>query len=95
MGRYVINLSSRADDMTQEIILPVTFPGYSQRRQCNELRPHGEIRVTATLSRPNGALSIEVHVRDEGNCMVHKVRYAFPPSQLIHNAPARELPRTK
>ena len=89
MGRYVINLSSRADDMTQEIILPVTFPGYSLRGV-----PHGEIRLTATLSRPNGAVSIEIHVRDEDNCMVHKVRYAFPPGELIHNAPDRQLPRS-
>lgn len=94
MGRYVINLSSRADDMTQEIILPVIFPGYSLRGERNELRPHGEIRLTATLSRPNGAVSIEIHVRDEDNRMVHKVRYAFPPGELIHNAPDRQLPRS-
>lgn len=94
MGRYVINLSSRADDMTQEIILPVIFPGYSQRAPAGAGLPHGEIRLTATLSRPNGAVSIEIHVRDEDNRTVHEVRYAFPPGELIHNAPDRQLPRS-
>jgi hypothetical protein len=55
MGRYVINLSWRADVMTQEIILPMTFSGFSQ---CGV--PHGEIRSTAThapLQRPTAPMA--------------------------------------
>lgn len=81
--------------MTQQIILPVACLGYSVLGQHNEWGAHGEIRMTATLNRPNGAVSIEIHVRDEDNLMVHNVRYAFPPSERITNAKARQLPCAK
>jgi hypothetical protein len=78
--------------MTQQIILPVACLGYSVLGQHNEWSARGEIRMTATLNPPNGAVSIEIDVRDEDNRMVRNVRYAFPPSELITNAKARQLP---
>jgi hypothetical protein len=70
--------------MTQEIILPVTFPDFSVRGVA-----HGEIRVTATLARPNGGVTLDLDVRGEDNSMVHHMRCVFQPYELIPRAETR------
>jgi hypothetical protein len=67
-----------ADNMTQKIILPVTFPDFSQRGVR-----HAEIRMTATLARPNGGVTLDLDVRGEDNSMVHHMRCVFQPYELI------------